>query len=170
RAGSIARHCGAGRGREGPHNPPLCRRHRSDPSRRPVVEPPEIPHNGSVRTTIVLLAAAALLGATGAAAAQKHQSATARFRASVAGATRLPFAGPRWRYSVRAVNANGRAVAASALVQVLVDRRPLDTIGQFGFKGTLRRSYRWSTTWRGLTAVLQAKVTGPGGIRTVRFP
>jgi hypothetical protein len=130
----------------------------------------EITHNASVRATIVLLAAAALLGAAGAAAAQKRQSVTARFRASVTGATRSPFAGPRWRYSVRAVNANGRAVPASALVRVLIDGRPLDTVGQFGFKGTLRRTYRWSTTLRGLPAVLQARVTGPGGTRIVRFP
>ena len=123
-----------------------------------------------MRTTIVLLAAAALLGTTGAAAAQLQQSAAARFRASVSGATRAPFAGVRWRYSVRAVNANGRTVAASALLRVFVDGRRLDTIGQFGFKGTLRRSYRWSTTLRGLAAVLEAKVTGPGGTRTVRFP
>lgn len=123
-----------------------------------------------MRTTIVLLVAAALLGTTGAAAAQKHQSAVARFHASVTGATDFPFAGPRWRYSIRAVDANGRAVPASALVRVLVDGRPLDTVGKFGFKGTLRRSYRWSTTLRGLAAVLQAKVSGPGGTRTVRFP
>jgi hypothetical protein len=130
----------------------------------------EIPHNASVRTTIVLLVAAALLAATGAAAAQKQTISAARFHASVSGATRLPFAGHRWRYSVRAVNANGRAVRASALVQTLVDGRKLDTIGQFAFKGTLLGSYRWSTTLRGLTVVLQAKVTGPGGTRTVRFP
>ena len=123
-----------------------------------------------MRTTIVLLAAAALLGASGAAAAQKHRSAAALFRASVTGSTRVPFAGLRWGYSVRAVNANGQAVPASALVRVLVDGRPLDTIGKFGFKGTLRRSYRWSPNLRGLGAVLQAKVTGPGGTRTVRYP
>jgi hypothetical protein len=123
-----------------------------------------------VKATIVLLTAAALLGATGAAAAQKHQSAAALFRASVTGTTRVPFARLRWGYSVRAVNADGRAVPASALVRVLVDGRPLDTIGKFGFKGRLRRSYRWSPNLRGLAAVLQAKVTGPGGTRTVGYP
>jgi hypothetical protein len=122
-----------------------------------------------VRTTIVLLGAAALLGTTGAAAAQKHSSSAARFRASVTGATRSPFAGVKWRYSVRAVNAAGHAVQATAVVRVLVDGQPLDTVGQFGLKGTLRRSYRWSTTLRGLPAVLQAKVTGPGGTRTARY-
>jgi hypothetical protein len=124
----------------------------------------------SVRATIVLLGAAALLGATGVAAAQVNQSGAVRFQASVTAATRVPFAGPSWRYKVRAVNANGRAVPASALVRVLVDGRPLDTIGEFGFKGTLRRSYRWATTLSGLAAVLQARVTGPGGTRTVRYP
>ena len=123
-----------------------------------------------MRARIVLLGAAALLGTTGAAAAQANRSTAVHFRATLTAATRLPFAGPQWRYSVRAVNANGRAVPASALVRVLVDGRPLDTVGKFGFKGTLRRSYRWSTTLSGLAAVLQAKVTGPGGTRTVRYP
>lgn len=123
-----------------------------------------------MRARIVLLGAAALLGTTGAAAAQANRSVAVHFRASLTAATRSPFAGPRWRYSVRAVNASGSAVPASALVRVLVDGRPLDTIGQFGFKGTLRRSYRWSTTLGGLAAVLQAKVKGPGGTRTVNYP
>ena len=122
-----------------------------------------------MRTTIVLLGAAALLSTTGAAAAQKQHSSAARFRASVTGATQ-PFAGVRWRYSVRAVNAAGRAVQGSALVRVFVDGRKLDTIGQFGLKGTLSRSYRWSTNLRGLSAVLQAKVTGPGGTRIAKLP
>jgi hypothetical protein len=130
----------------------------------------EIPHNASVRTTIVLLAAAALLGTTGAAAAKKQQSAVAHFRASITSAKHSPFVGRRWRYSVHAVNAAGNAVPASALVRVLIDGRPLDTVGQFGFKGTLQRTYRWPTILRGLRAVIQAKVTGPGGTRTVRLP
>lgn len=123
-----------------------------------------------MRTTIVLLGAAALLGTTGAAAAQKHPASAARFRASVTGATPAPFAAIRWRYSVRAVNAAGQPVPATALVRVLVDGRPLDTVGQFGLKGTLRRNYRWATTLRGLSAVLQAKVKGPGGIRIASYP
>ena len=130
----------------------------------------EIPHNPVVRTTIVLLGAAALLSTTGAAAAQKSGASAARFRATVAGATRTPFAGARWRFAVRAVDSAGRAVEASALVRVFVDGRRLDTVGQFGLKGMLRRSYRWSTTLRGLSAVLQAKVTGPGGTQIARYP
>jgi hypothetical protein len=130
----------------------------------------EIPHNANVKRAIVLFAAAALLGTTGAAAAQKHHSATAHFRASVTAAKHFPFAGSRWRYAIHAVNASGHAVPASALVKVLIDGKPLDTIGEFGFKGTLERSYRWSTLLRGLHAVIQAKVTGPGGTRTVRLP
>lgn len=123
-----------------------------------------------MRARIVLLGAAALLGTTGVAAAQMNRSAAVRFHASVSASSRAPIAGPRWRYSVRAETANGGAVPASALVRVLVDGRPLDTVGKFGFKGTLRRSYRWSTILSGLPAVLQAKVTGPGGVRTVRYP
>ena len=123
-----------------------------------------------MKTTIVLLAAAALLGATGAAAAQKHQSAAALFRASVAGSTHVPFARTRWGYSVRAVNANGHAVPASARLRVLVDGRPLDTIGKFGFKGTLRGSYRWSPNLRGLAAVLRRTIAGDSDPLLARGP
>ena len=123
-----------------------------------------------MRTTIVLLGALALLSTTGGAAARQSNSPGAQFRASVSGATRTPFAGVRWRYAVRAFNSAGRGVQASALVRVFVDGRRLDTVGQFGFKGTLRGTYRWPATLRGLTAVLQAKVTGPGGTRLVSYP
>ena len=123
-----------------------------------------------MRTTIVLLAAATLLGTTGAAAALKHQSSAAHFRASVVSVQHSPFVGHRWRFSIHAMNAGGHPIAASALVRVLVDGHRLDTIGQFGFKGNLGRSYRWSQNLRGLKAVIQAKVTGPGGTRTVRLP
>jgi hypothetical protein len=122
-----------------------------------------------VRTTLVLLGAAALLSTAGGAAARQSGATAPHFRASVVGSTKAPFAGVRWHYTVRAVDSAGRAVQASALVRVLVGGQPLDTIGMFGFDGTLRRSYRWSTTLRGLPAVLQAKVTGPGGTRTARY-
>ena len=81
-----------------------------------------------------------------------------------------PSAGERWVFVVRAVGRHGRAVAASAVVRVLVEGEPVDTIGVFGFRGVLRRSYSWSPTLRGTSAVLEAKVTGPGGKRTAMFP
>jgi hypothetical protein len=123
-----------------------------------------------VKTTLVLLGAAALLSTAGGAAARESGITAPHFNASVVGSTKTPFAGMRWRYRIRAVNSAGRPVKASALVRVFVAGRVLDTIGMFGFKGTLRGTYRWSTTLRGFRAVLQAKVTGPGGVRTVSYP
>jgi hypothetical protein len=92
------------------------------------------------------------------------------FRASIAGASRKPLAGRRWAYVVRAVDAGGRAVAGTAVMRVLVRGRVVDTIGWFGFSGTLRRTYRWSPSLRGSRALIQASVVGPGGTRTVDYP
>jgi hypothetical protein len=91
------------------------------------------------------------------------------FHASIAGASRRPVAGRRWTYAVRAVDARGRAVAGTAVMRVLVRGRVVDTIGWFGFSGTLRRTYRWSPGLRGSRALVQASVVGPGGTRTVDY-
>src|SRR5262245_37499239 len=116
-------------------------------------------------------AVAVLTGAAPASAALAPASArTPQFSAHVAATTHEPSARARWVFVVRARDAHGRPVAASALVRVLVDGAPVDTVGMFGFRGTLRRSYAWSPTLRGSNAVLQARVVGPGGTRTVAFP
>src|SRR5262249_32214311 len=91
------------------------------------------------------------------------------FHASVAGANRKPLAGRPWTFAVRAVDGNGRAVAGTAVLRVLVRGRVVDTIGWFGFSGTLRRAYRWSPRLHGSHALLQASIVGPGGTRTVDY-
>ena len=93
-----------------------------------------------------------------------------QFAASIRSTTHEPSAGTRWVFVVNARDVHGRPVPASALVRVLVDDTVVDTVGMFGFHGTLRRSYAWSPTLRGSHAVLEARVAGPGGTRTVTFP
>ena len=44
-----------------------------------------------------------------------------------------------------------------------------DTVGWFGFTGSLRKTYSWSPTLRGQRALLQVSVAGPGGTRTVAY-
>jgi hypothetical protein len=70
---------------------------------------------------------------------------------------------------VRARDAAGRPVSGTAIVQVLVRGRVVDTVGWFGFKGTLRRTYRFAAELSGSYAVLRAKVLGPGGSRTAGY-
>ena len=83
-------------------------------------------------------------------------------------ANRTPSSGQAWSFVVRASNA-GRAVSGTAIVRVLVRGRVVDTVGWFGFKGTLRHTYSWSKTLRGKRALLQVSVAGPGGTRTVAY-
>jgi hypothetical protein len=115
-----------------------------------------------------LVLASALLGV--AANGMPYGSARAHFRASVVGQTRTPAAGKRWRFVVRAVDSSGRGVKGTAIVRVLAGGRRVDTVGWFGFKGVLRRTYRWSPSLLGIAAVLEVKVVGPRGTVTVRYP
>jgi hypothetical protein len=91
------------------------------------------------------------------------------FHVVVSGGTRRPLAGVSWRFVVRARDAAGHGVPGTARVRVLVHGRVVDTVGWFGFKGSLRKTYRWSSSIRGQRALLQASVAGPGGTRTVAY-
>jgi hypothetical protein len=92
-----------------------------------------------------------------------------RFRASLSADTHSPRAEVPWGFVVQAVRRHGRPVAGTAVAQVLKGHQAVDTIGQFGFKGELRRTYNWSSDLQGSPATLQVKVTGPGGARTLRY-
>jgi hypothetical protein len=92
-----------------------------------------------------------------------------QFRASVRGQNRQPVAGAKWRFLVRAVGTKGAGFSGTAIVRVVVHRRIVDVVGWFGFKGTLRRTYRFSPRLRGDAAIFQAKVVGNGGTRTVGY-
>jgi len=118
-----------------------------------------------VRAAVAVLA----IAAPAAASADFAFARAPDFAASIAASTHRPAAGARWPFVVRAVDARGRPVPASALVRVLVGGAPVDTIGMFGFRGTLRRSYRWPSTLRAAAATVEARVRGPDGTRTVTY-
>ena len=118
-----------------------------------------------VRAAVAVLA----MAAPAVAAAGSAFAHTPHFTASVAATTHRPAAGARWVFVVRALDARGRPVPASALVRVLVGGATVDTIGMFGFRGTLRRSYTWPSTLRAAAATVEARVRGPDGTRTVTY-
>jgi hypothetical protein len=90
------------------------------------------------------------------------------FNASLSTDTSTPKTGVPWAFAVRAVDARGRPIPATAIVRVIQGHKVLDTVGWFGFKGTLRRSYKWSSDLEGSSAVLEVKVVGSGGTRAIR--
>ncbi len=118
-----------------------------------------------MRAAVAVLA----MAAPAAAAADSAFARAPHFAASIAATTHRPAAGARWAVVVRALDARGRPVPASALVRVLVGGATVDTIGMFGFRGTLRRSYTWPSTLRAAAATVEARVRGPDGARTVTY-
>jgi hypothetical protein len=96
------------------------------------------------------------------------QSGHPAFRAALTTGTDRPRTGVPWAYSVRAVDARGRPIPATAIVRVLEGDNVRDTVGWFGFRGTLRRSYKWSSELEGQTAILEVKVVGQGGTQVIR--
>jgi len=120
------------------------------------------------RAAVAVLSAAALVLAVSTAAIARTRAP--QFVASVAATTHAPAAGRRWVFVVQARDARGRPVAASARVRIVIDGVSVDTVGMFGFRGALRRSYAWSPALRGSSALLEARVVGPGGASTVTFP
>jgi hypothetical protein len=91
------------------------------------------------------------------------------FSATLSGQNRRPRAGAPWWWALRARGAGGRAAGGTAIVRVVVAGHVVDTVGWFGFDGRIGRSYRWSPKLRGFPALLQAKILGPGGTRTVSY-
>jgi nitroreductase len=92
-----------------------------------------------------------------------------RFRATLVGSSHAATAGAPWHFLVRALDAHGNSIQGTAIVRVVAGGRIVDTVGWFGFKRRILHAYRWSPTLRGSVALLQAKVVGPGGTRTVVY-
>jgi hypothetical protein len=70
---------------------------------------------------------------------------------------------------VRSFDLANHPIPGTVIVRVRRAGRIVDTVGWFGFKGAVRRTYRWSTELIGSSAVLEAKVIGPGGTRTLAY-
>jgi hypothetical protein len=94
-----------------------------------------------------------------------------RFDVQLSGESPRARAGRPWRYTVRATAKGGGKAGGTAKMRVFVDGELVDTIGYFGFDGTLSRTHRWPTVLRGKKGVvLQAEVEGDGGTQRVNFP
>jgi len=93
-----------------------------------------------------------------------------RFTAMLIGSSHRAVPGTAWRFLVRALDAHGNSIAGTAIVRVVAAGRIVDTLGWFGFRRRILRAYHWSPSLRGSIALLQAKVVGPGGTRTVVYP
>lgn len=118
-----------------------------------------------VKGAMAVLSAALLTTAAIAAAS----GGAASFRVTVAGSGHVPKAGALWHYTVKATDSAGKPVGGTAIIRVFAHGRVVDTVGWFGFKGVLKRTYRWPAALIGTDAVLQAKVVGSGGTRSAGY-
>jgi hypothetical protein len=115
----------------------------------------------SMRTTTRLFLCALVLGliATGTSAGVV---AKAQFRGSLTAQTHTPTVNARWAYVVSAKTFSGRALKASAHLQVFENGRRVDIVGWRQFKGVLRGTKRWPASTRGHRYVFQALVIATG--------
>jgi hypothetical protein len=101
---------------------------------------------------------------------KKKKPARAKLVVAVYGQSHEARAGTPWRFVVKA-RTGARPVSGTAIVQVLVGRQVVDTLGWFTFRGTLRRTYRFSPQIRGRSGVLlSAKILFVGGSKRATYP
>ena len=122
-----------------------------------------------VSIAIVVAASASAIPARTTTADRSAAPAGVRFRVTLTAQNRRPRAGARWWYVVRAVRTDGKRFSGTAIMRVVAGGKVIDTIGWFGFKGRLLRTYRFNSILKGKRATLQAKVIGPGGKRIVGY-
>jgi hypothetical protein len=92
-----------------------------------------------------------------------------QFTVTLTGENRVPTAGRRWRYTVRARSKDGGVASGTAKMRVWVDGELVDTLGFFSFEGALVKTHTWPRSLRGETAELQAEVEGDGGTQRAVF-
>jgi hypothetical protein len=80
-------------------------------------------------------------------------------------------AGEPFRFTVHAVDANGKPAAGTAKMRVFLVNDPVDTLGFFPLQnGILTRTYRFSPLLKGKDVILQAEVEGAGGTQRANWP
>jgi hypothetical protein len=115
----------------------------------------------AMRTTLRLLVCAAVLGlaAVGTSGAVVSK---APFRGSLTAQTHTPTVNTRWAYVVSAKTFSGRALKASAHLQVFENGKRIDIVGWRQFTGVLKGTKRWPASTRGHRYVFQALVIATG--------
>jgi hypothetical protein len=92
------------------------------------------------------------------------------FKASLVTDGHHPAVGRPWRFTVRALNRDGTPVAGTVKAEVLLSGKLIDTIGWFGFKGTLKHVVRWPSDKKGQPLVFRAEIDANGGVKYLDYP
>lgn len=94
---------------------------------------------------------------------------TPKFKISITASAHTVRAGEPIRFTVRAVDANGKPAPGTAKMRVFLGRHAVDTLGFFPFTGSLKRGYRFSPLLKGKDVILQAEVEGNGGTQRANW-
>lgn len=78
--------------------------------------------------------------------------------------------GRPWTFTVRTHEKNGRPVAGTVVAQVLSGSNVIDTIGWFGYNGSLRKTFRFREAERGQELTFRATILANGGTRKLDYP
>lgn len=92
------------------------------------------------------------------------------FKATLVTDGHRPVVGKPWHFTVKASNTDGTPVAGTVKVKVLLSGKLIDTIGWFGFNGTLKHTVSWTSDKRGQPLVFRAEVDANGGAKYLDYP
>jgi len=117
-------------------------------------------------TTVPLVSTAS----TATAKAKAAGSPKTAYKASLVTDGHNPAVGKPWYFTVRAFNRDGTPVAGTVKAEVLLSGKLIDTIGWFGFKGTLKHAVRWRSDKKDQPLVFRAEIDANGGVRYLDYP
>lgn len=117
-----------------------------------------------MRHATVLLALACALVVAPAAG-----SATPVLHVSLTATTHDPHVNAPWTYTVRVTGFRGRRVDAVVSPRIVYKGKTVDTLGYYGFKGSLTRTYKWPSSTRGKSLEFVARVQALRRIVYVRY-
>ena len=110
----------------------------------------------------IVLGSLALVPAAGSGSPALHVSLTA--------ATHHPQVNARWSYTVHATDPRGRKVDAVVSPRIVYNGKTVDTLGYYGFKGQLTRTYKWPASTRGKSLDFTVRVQGLGKVVFATYP
>ena len=92
------------------------------------------------------------------------------FKATLVTDGHNPAVGEPWHFTVKASNRNGTPVAGTVKAEVLLSGKVIDTIGWFGFSGTLKHTVKWTPDKKGQPLVFRAEIDANGGAKYLDYP
>ena len=95
---------------------------------------------------------------------------TTPFKAKLVTDGPSPIVGKPWHFTVKASNRDGTPVAGTVKAEVLLSGKLIDTIGWFGFSGTLKHAVRWTSDKKGQPLVFRAEIDANGGAKYLDYP